>query len=123
MTYCSRSAFKNMREFGILSPEWDAKNIEKQYNQKAQTLSELHTTSDNVADIILDSNTENGSKFGHRAVAIKGKDNIWYVLDPYTGAKNPKPLDEYLKTYALWNPNPRFYTHKSTNWLAKEILA
>lgn len=123
MTYCSRSAFKNMREFGILSPEWNAKDIEKQYSQKARTLSEVYTTTDNVADIILDSNTENGSKFGHRAVAIKGKDNIWYVLDPYTGAKNPKPLDEYLKTYVLWNPNPRFYTYKSTNWLAKEILA
>lgn len=123
MTYCSRSAFKNMREFGILSPEWDAKDIEQKYEKKAISVNELYTSWDNIADIILDSNTTNGTKFGHRAVAIKWKDNIWYTLDPYTGAKNPKPLDEYLKTYALWNPNPRFYTYKSTNWLAKEILA
>ncbi|MBP9812188.1 transglycosylase SLT domain-containing protein [Candidatus Gracilibacteria bacterium] len=126
VTACSTTAWKNLREFGILGPRGgSAKESEALQENKKLGLTELFTTNDsNIADMYVDSLTPNGRIWGHRCVAVRGNDNIWYVLDPYYGSKLPTPIDTYLAAYEKMNgtPNPRFYPFKGTNYLSKMLL-
>ena len=115
-TMCSRTAYKNARQFWVNIPVGNAyaasilTPIDKNHYKKSipegkektkprnswETLNTDTITSNrdtNFADIYVSSS----SKYGHRAVAFKWTDT-WYVLDPYRAwnrSTKPIPLDVY----------------------------
>ena len=118
VTWCSKTARNNWKNFGIILPAWDAyvagatpwkDSIQTIPSDKvndqpeitrnwieASTLKSL--TRWNYADIYTDSK----SSYGHRAAAFKDDSWEWYVLDPYTRVNwrldsYPKKLEDYLK--------------------------
>jgi hypothetical protein len=106
MTYCSRTARENGNMFGVELPGGaSAKDAGSVY-----TADSTHVMKDflnppstaNFADIILSSNTENGKKYGHRAVAFLANSS-WYILDPYNEAKQATLLSTYSAKYTANN--------------------
>lgn len=119
VTWCSKTARWNGRNFGIELPSWDAyKAGTRPWKDSIQTIpqdkinekpentwiwidsSKFDNTGEwNFADIY----TNSKSKYGHRAAAFKDDNWQWYVLDPYTGVNwmradtSPKKLEDYLK--------------------------
>lgn len=118
VTWCSRTARNNWRNFWIILPSWDAydagklpwKNCIKsipedkrenrpQNSWKWIDLPKFKSINKwNYADIYVESK----SNYGHRAVAFRDDSGQWYVLDPYTRVNwrldnSPKKLKDYLK--------------------------
>jgi len=118
VTWCSKTARYNWKNFGIELPSWNAydagklpwkdciKSIPEDKKEKRPQKSwkwiELSTFKSiskwNYADIYVESK----SSYGHRAAAFK--DDSWqrYVLDPYTRVNwildnSPKKLEDYIK--------------------------
>ena len=102
MTYCSYTAWLNGTLFGLNLPRASsARESETMYDSKGVKSLDQLGKSENVADIFLSSSTENGLKYGHRALGVKSKnDGAWYILDPYWGAQKPMLATEYLAKYA-----------------------
>ena len=117
VTWCSKTARWNWKNFGIELPSWNAYNAwELPWKNCIKTIPEdkrdklpknnwkwiefsafKFLTRWNYADIY----TSSKSDYGHRAAAFK--DDSWqrYVLDPYTRVKwimdnSPKKLEDYL---------------------------
>lgn len=117
VTWCSKTARNNWKNFWIILPSWNAydagtlpwrdsiqtiptEKINQRPNKKWKWISNSTFKGlkhGNYADIYVSSK----SNYGHRAAAFK--DNIWqwYVLDPYTRVNwkldnSPKKLEDYL---------------------------
>jgi hypothetical protein len=124
MTYCSYTTWLNGTLFGVNLPRGSSANESQSLYDTAgfKSLDSLGSW-DNIADVFLSSSTENGKKYGHRALAIKSKnDGAWYILDPYWGAQKPMLASEYLKKYANNGSITHVYGHRSASMLSS-ILA
>ncbi len=118
VTWCSKTARENWKNFGIILPSWNAYDAwEKPWqdcvwtlpkdkiNDKPKKRRKAIETQDfisgskwNYADIY----TESWSDYGHRVSAFKDDSGQWYVLDPYTRVNwkldtSPKKLEDYIK--------------------------
>lgn len=117
VTWCSKTARNNWKNFWIILPSWDAysawklpwkdcvksipenrKNEQPQKSWEWIDISKFKSISKwNYADIY----TGSKSNYGHRAAAFKDDSWQWYVLDPYTRVNwrldnSPKKLEDYL---------------------------
>ena len=118
VTWCSKTARNNWKNFWIILPSWNAydawklpwrdciksipedkKEKQPQKSWKWIELSKIKSINEwNYADIYTDSK----SNYWHRAAAFKDDSWQWYVLDPYTRVNwkldsSPKKLEDYLK--------------------------
>lgn len=117
VTWCSKTARNNWKNFWIILPSWDAYSAgklpwkdcvetipeDKQNEQPKKSwkwieLSKFRSiTTWNYADLY----TSSKSNYGHRVAAFKDDSWQWYVLDPYTRVNwkldnSPKKLEDYL---------------------------
>lgn len=117
VTWCSKTARNNWKNFWIILPSWNAydawklpwgdciksipedkKDKQPQKSWKWIDISRFTSLSKwNYADIYTDSK----SSYWHRAAAFKDDSWQWYVLDPYTRVNwrldsYPKKLEDYL---------------------------
>ena len=121
VTWCSKTARWNWKNFGLELPSWDAyvagtnpgkdsiqtipqakKNIKPQCDWEWIDIEAFKNIAEwNYADIYTSSLSK---KYGHRASAFKDDSWQWYVLDPYTSVNgrkadtSPKKLEDYLKS-------------------------
>lgn len=118
VTWCSKTARNNWKNFWIVLPSWDAynawklpwkdclmtipsnkKNTTPQKSWEGIDASKFKSiTKWNYADIY----TGSLSNYWHRAAAFKDDSWQWYVLDPYTRVNwrldnTPKKLEDYIK--------------------------
>lgn len=118
VTWCSKTARNNWKNFWIILPAWNAydawklpwkdciatipsnRQNEKPSNKWKWLDTEIFISEWkwNYADIYTDSK----STYWHRAAAFKDDSWQWYVLDPYTRVNwrldnSPKKLEDYLK--------------------------
>lgn len=118
VTWCSKTARNNWKNFWIILPSWDAYDAGKypwkdsiqtipagKINERPETTRPWIEPSNfssitrwNYADIYT---TSKSAKYGHRAAAFKDDKWQWYVLDPYTRVNwrldnSPKKLEDYL---------------------------
>ena len=118
VTWCSKTARNNWKNFWIVLPAWDAYKagtkpwkdsiqtipIDK-INEKPEKKRKWIETSAfksiakwNYADLYVESK----SSYGHRAAAFRDNSWQWYVLDPYVRVNNkldtsPKKLEDYMQ--------------------------
>lgn len=118
VTWCSKTARNNWKNFWIVLPSWNAYDAWKlPWRDSIQTIPQdkinkqpqkswkwieasafKSITRWNYADIYVESK----SNYGHRAAAFKGDNWQWYVLDPYVRVNNimdnsPKKLEDYMR--------------------------
>ena len=117
VTWCSKTARNNWKNFGIILPSWNAYDAWKlPWKDSLQTIPKdkidkqpqkwwkwieasafKSLTKWNYADIYVESK----SSYWHRAAAFKDDSWQWYVLDPYVRVNNvmdnsPKKLEDYM---------------------------
>ena len=122
VTWNSKTAYNNWKNFWLILPTWDAYDAWKmpwkdsiqsipkdKINKKPQKSWEWINASMfwninkwNFADIYTDSI----SNYGGRAIAFKDDNWQWYVLDPYTRVNwrldgSPKKLEDYIKVMKI----------------------
>jgi len=108
MTYCSRTARKNLYNLWI-SPndvkQWPSAIASMNMYNEVNYANSLYNLPEwtNVLDLFVDTS----SKYEHRAAAYKNWWE-WFVLDPYakriSGRRNnrsPIPLDQYVEKYKI----------------------
>ena len=125
ITMCSATAQWNAKNFWLIIPSGHAKQwvhnpIEdkehfveskdkKENNNEYIQIDKAAPLNANFADISVESNTTNGKKYGHRAVAFLDSPSMqWYVLDPYNSWwrwQKPIPLKEYKKQWVVERVN------------------
>ena len=116
VTWCSKTAYDNWKNFGLRLPSWNAYDAgKKPWVDCIQTIPANRRNDQpqkswgwinasafrsigkwNYADIYVESK----SNYGHRATAFKDDSWQWYVLDPYTRVNwrldnSPKKLENY----------------------------
>ena len=119
VTWCSKTAYDNWKNFGLRLPSWNAYDAgKKPWVDCIQTIPANRRNDQpqkswgwinasafrsigkwNYADIYVESK----SNYGHRATAFKDDSWQWYVLDPYTRVNwrldnSPKKLENYSNT-------------------------
>lgn len=127
-TLCSKTAQINAKKFWIILPSWNAKEwvhapiqdkthfvntINKVQNgNKCIEIEKCAPDSANFADISVESDTPNWKKYGHRAVAFKTDNWMWFILDPYyksfskgTTTKEPMQLNDYSRHWRIEQVN------------------
>ena len=115
MTFCSKTAQQNAKNFWVSLPNWNAKEwvhkpiIDKEHfissstkQQNSNSYIDINTSPENAnfADISVESDTVNWRKYWHRAIAFKNNDGQRYVLDPYYSwwyNTKPIPWEKYPK--------------------------
>lgn len=132
VTWCSKTARENWKNFWLNLPFWDAYNAginagnnslttipSEKKSLKPQAKREWIAAEKiksewkwNYADIYTDSK----SWYWHRAAAFKDDSGQWYVLDPYTRVNwrldnTPKKLEDYLNVRKIVKAH--FY---QSNW-------
>jgi len=114
MTYCSRTARKNLYRLWVdrrLVPAWESAKASMDMYSNTKRFNNINYVNNiwnlpewaNVLDLFIDSS----SKYEHRAAAYKSGSE-WYVLDPYTKLKSnykdptkPIPMNEYISSKKL----------------------
>ena len=119
VTWCSKTARNNWKNFWIVLPSWNAYDawrhpwrdsiqtiprdkIDKQPKKSWKWIeaSAFKSISKwNYADLYVGSKSD----YGHRAAAFKADNWQWYVLDPYVRVNNildnsPKKLEDYMRS-------------------------
>ncbi len=146
VTWCSKTARCNWRNFWITLPSWNAYDAwTTPWNGCVATIPSNRTnerpngtwwsieasafkslTNWNYADIYTSSKSV---KYGHRAAAFKDDSWQWYVLDPYTRVNwrldnSPKKLEDYLSVRKIVKAHvyeSRWYVWETVEAMDKNV--